>query len=133
MRTKEQTAFLCDAGGSVGWWEWADGGKFRQGSVFERVGEREEVKWFNLQGLKNKVWVTCGQIYNFSPNLSPLDGGDTRFRQSGLSSWEQVTSSLPGEGLLENGLGIHAKSEHSYVSSGPAWCMLTSRLRVGLP
>lgn len=26
LRTKEQAAFLCDAGGSVGWWEWADGG-----------------------------------------------------------------------------------------------------------
>ena len=41
LRTKEQAVFLCDVGGSVGWWEWADGGgKSSAGSVFVSVWGR---------------------------------------------------------------------------------------------
>ena len=37
LRTKEQAVFLCDVGGSVGWWEWADGGVKVQQEVYLRV------------------------------------------------------------------------------------------------
>lgn len=30
LRTKDQAVLLCDVGGSVGWWEWAEGAEVQQ-------------------------------------------------------------------------------------------------------
>lgn len=62
---------------------------------------------------KIKSWSHLRLNITFSPNLSPLDGGDTRFRQSVGVFVGASHIFIAREGLFENGLKLSMlKSEH---------------------
>ena len=91
-RTK--SSFLCDMGGSVGQWEWAEGqtlsGKL---CLCLPVGEGEEAA-------RSRKLENCGHRASVITDLSPLSG-NTRFRHSQwVSSWKQIISTHRQERLI---------------------------------